>query len=468
MISRVNFWSKTHIFKIIGPGTYYGKNFLLTAQYDGVPVNAQWSIIDGNEYATINSYGRLDINSNILNQYVTIRATYKNYIDNITILISYNNQLDIYCPDNMRGVSGNCVAMYNNTMVTPMWSIITGNEYATINSSGEITILNTGDITVQAEYSEYTARKQITVVYDINSSTETIIDENGVITETTITTITDPETGITKTEEISVVINNDGSTSHISKETIVNPDNSSTIHTTTTNPNGSTNLSTSNYNSDGDPVSTINNEIDPENNKSTQNIEYNENNEPIVVEYVIDTSCNPDGEKTFNGDGVNTGFYAFDLTRGFVIRMHFTVNLENKPANQDGELHNILTMKRADPQPWYGFQLRQKNTDKFIHLGTQFSTGSNTNTSIQPPRWIETNKIAEYDVEITYDPTKTKNTFVCKELISDKTVYTSNYKFPNIPELEYLKVTIGCALDTDGNMFRYSDINVFDFSISKI
>lgn len=57
------------------------------------------------------------------------------------------------------------------------------------------------------------------------------------------------------------------------------------------------------------------------------------------------------------------------------------------------------------------------------------------------------NKIAEFDFQIKYDPALLSNTFVCKELISDRNVYSSNYLFPDIPELRYLAVCIGYAVN---------------------
>ena len=33
--------------------------------------------------------------------------------------------------------------------------------------------------------------------------------------------------------------------------------------------------------------------------------------------------------------------------------------------------------------------------------------------------------------------------------------------------LKYLKVTIGCAMDENGDPYRYSNINVYDFSITR-
>jgi hypothetical protein len=58
------------------------------------------------------------------------------------------------------------------------------------------------------------------------------------------------------------------------------------------------------------------------------------------------------------------------LTHGFVLDYNFTIDFANQPASQDENHHNILTMKRATPEPWYGFQFRQTSTTKSIILGT--------------------------------------------------------------------------------------------------
>lgn len=69
---------------------------------------------------------------------------------------------------------------------------------------------------------------------------------------------------------------------------------------------------------------------------------------------------------------------------------------------------------------------------------------------------------------MTYDPTLFSNTFVARELISNKTIYTSNYLFPDLPELRYLTVCVGCALDENAQPYRYSNINVMNFDLQKL
>jgi hypothetical protein len=146
--------------------------------------------------------------------------------------------------------------------------------------------------------------------------------------------------------------------------------------------------------------------------------------------------------------------------------MAFTVDCSNKPAGQDENHHNVLTAKRASPSPWYGFQIRQSNTNKYVQLGTQFATGSNTNTKINPAGL--TGSTAEYNLRILYNPTAGTNTFICKDLHNNTYAYTSNSLFPDIEDLKYIKVTIGYAMDANGDPFRYSNIDVKNFSIQRL
>ena len=334
---------------------------------------------------------------------------------------------------NVSGETSQYMITYDGAPISTgaTWSITNGSSYASINQTGTVTISSSAtgaSVTISASYSGLTATKDITVSYLSGSSSvttgETIDNGDGTYTETTTTTIT----------------NEDGSSSSQTTSTIVdtNGDVVGTIESSgVTNSDGSSSSTTTNYNADGDPTSTENNEVDTEGNSSTQEIKYDENGDPVVTGYDIDTTNNPDGYKEFNGDGVNTEYYAFDLTHGFELDIHFTIDFSNQPPNQNENHHNILTMKRANPSPWYGFQLRQSSTNRYIQLGTQFSTGSNTNTTINPTSI--TGNVAEYSFKITYDPTSTGNTFVCRDMLNNNDVYTSTGVFPDINELKYLR-----------------------------
>jgi hypothetical protein len=369
---------------------------------------------------------------------------------------------EIAAPASVTAETCQCVALYNNVEVSNgvQWSITSGGSYAQISNAGLVEILSSADlsrITVSVSYNGMTATHEMTVTYRSGSSSETT-------TETTVT----PD-GETVTTVTTVTENEDGSSSSESSSTTYDEDGNITGTTesaTSTNSDGSYESTVTSYDENGDPTATTNTNGDVNGNVSTQNIEYDKNGDSVVTGYNIDTSGNPDGEKEFNADGVNTEYYAFDMTHGFELNIHFTINYTNQPAGQNENHHNILTMKRANPSPWYGFQLRQSNTTKNIILGTQFATGSNTNKNLTGISTGVTNE-EEFDLTITYDPTASGTKFICYDNLKSTNVYTSSLTFPDIEELRYLKVTIGYALDQNGNPYRYSKIKVFNFNIRR-
>lgn len=367
----------------------------------------------------------------------------------------------IAAPETDSAETCQCLAVLNDVPLTTgvTWSVISGGTYATIDNTGLIsysTAASNTNITIQATYSSFTATHDMTITYKSGSqsetTTETTYDESG-NTVTTTTVVTENEDGSSVTNENSVVTDESGNTIQ------------TTESTTNNNVDGSYDSTSTTYDENGDPTETTNASGDTDGNVNTQGITY-ENGEPVVTGYTIDTSENPDGEKTYNRDGVNTEYYAFDLTHGFVLHIHFTINFSQQPTGQNENHHNILAMKRNNPSPWYGFQLRQTGTYKYVQLGTQFRTGSNTNTQITSASTATANT-AEYDLTITYNPTASTNSFVCYDNLGSKNVYTSNAKFPDIDELKYLKVTIGYAMDENGDPYRYSNINVLDFSLQR-
>ncbi len=399
--------------------------------------------------------------------YEQLMSSLSTHMANFGGIIPTVANLSIAAPDTVVGKECQCQAVFNTSVVTTgsgaVWSVVSGGTYATIDQAGLITIDTTASaspITVQVGYNAFgsalTATHNIVVTYDGNSESETEVivdfDESGNTITTTSTTVTN-EDGSSQSESVTVVTDESGNTIQ------------TTESTTNNNSDGSYDSTSTTYDENGDPTETINASGDTNGNVNTQGIEY-ENGEPVVTGYTIDTSDNPDGEKTYNGDGVNTEYYAFDLTHGFVLHIHFTINFNQQPPGQNENHHNILTMKRATPSPWYGFQIRQTGTNKYVQLGTQFSTGSNTNTQIPSAATASANT-AEYDLTITYNPTASTNSFVCRNNLTSTNVYTSNNKFPDVDDLKYLKVTIGYAMDENGNPFRYSNINVLDFSLQR-
>jgi len=340
------------------------------------------------------------------------------------------------------------------------WSITAGGTYATINSSnGQVTILtgaNESSVTIQAVYSGLTATTTVTLTYLSGSTSETTsettTDESG-NTTTIVTTVTEYEDGSSSEVIESVITDENGDVVGSSQST------------TETAADGSYEGTTTNYDANGDPVDGENVTGDTSNNVSTQSIEYDASGNTVVTGYEIDTSLNTGGTKSFSGDGVNTEYYAFDVTRGFVLDIDFLIDYSQQPPGQNENHHNILTAKRATPSPWYGFQIRQSSTNKYIQLGTQFSSGSNVNTTINHK--TITGNTAEFSLTITYNPTASTNSFVCYDNIKESNVYTSNGKFPDIAELKYLKVVIGYAMDENGDPYRYSNIDVKNFNLRR-
>ena len=343
------------------------------------------------------------------------------------------HKLIILGPSEVSGVSCTFTCLLDNlhdVTTASTWMVLSGGEYMTISSNTGEALIDTGasqsSVVVSASYNGTTATKPVIITYYTGSSSEThtevITDESG--NTQTVVTITD------------------------------------------TNEDGSYNSTETTYNASGAPVTAINSSGDVSGNVSTQEVAYDDSGNTVVTGYSIDTTNNPDGSKNYNADGVNTEYYAFDLTRGFEVDFHFTIDFANQPAGQDENHHNILTAKRANPSPWYGFQLRQTSTNKYIILGTQFATGSNTNTTVQPMSL--TGNVAEYNFKIIYDPTATTNKFRCINANTGAVILTKNDTFPDIPELEYIKVTIGYAMDPNGDPYRYSNINVKNFSIRKL
>ena len=506
---------------IEGPSVYTGNDFILHAYFNNTQVNAtSWSITSGSNYADINQNGKVFVEPGTISSNITVSASYTHnnntYTTTKQITVTYDNQLNIESSSTITGTQGNIIVKFNSDTVTEncTLTITNGSEHIVnrqISQTGEFDILNSGDITIRASYLGYVKNKTITLVYSTNSETTVIENNDGSITTETITETTDPITGEVTTETISTTVNKDGSTSSTNSTTttaqdgssytrseIVNSDGTSSETTSTTsapdpntgstttqsqttnsdgtsseseitnNTDGSFGGSIINYDENGEPTTRENVEGDTYGNVSIQEVLYDSNGNEIITGYNIDTSGNEDGEKNFNGNGVNTQFYGFDMTDGFVLDMHFTINFSQQPAGQDENHHQILTMKRSTPEPWYGFQLRQTGNNKYIVLGAQFSTGSNTNTQISPNYTQGGNTISEYHIQIVYDPTSPSNNFICRELISNTIVFQTSRVFPDIAELEYLTVCIGFGQDANGNPYRYSNIDVSNFQIVKL
>ena len=371
-------------------------------------------------------------------------------------------KLEIAAPTSLTAKTCQCVALLDNQVVRTgiTWSVVSGSTYATIDQSGFITFdtaASETSIIIQAEYADKTATHEMTVTYDAGSESETTaevtVDDSG-NTTTIITIITENQDGSSQMEVTSTIMDESGNTIGSSEFTSNN------------NADGSFESTSVIYDGEGNPTEGENVSGDTSGNINTQEVTYDESGNSAVTSYTIDTAGNPSGTKNYNGDGVNTEYYAFDVTQGFVLDFHFTIDFSKQPAGQDENHHNILTAKRANPSPWYGFQMRHSSTSKNIILGTQFSGGSNTNTTVAPMSL--TGNVAEYNFKIIYDPTASTNKFRALNADTSAVLFSKNDVFPDIEALKYLKVTIGYAMDPNGDPYRYSNINVKNFSLRKL
>ena len=170
LANHVYFYNSAKIdissFYILGVSSCVGKTFNLQGILNNRVVPATWTITSGSQYASINENGKVTINSGVQNQTITVQAVYSSFIDTKTITISYDNQLTIESANTISGTSGNVIARYNGEIINPVWTINSGGSYGTINSSGEITIISSGNIEVQASYSGYSTTKTIALIYD--------------------------------------------------------------------------------------------------------------------------------------------------------------------------------------------------------------------------------------------------------------------------------------------------------------
>lgn len=510
--------------QIIGESQYTGKSFILSAKCGNMTVYPTWSITAGSQYASINNNGKVTINSGVQNQSITVSASWTNsmnepFTETKTITVSYDNELAIDGASTMTGTSGNVIARYNGNIVTPTWAITSGNQYATIDNTGTISIAASGTIIVSSTYSGYTTTKTIELIYEANTSTETVVDPDTGTTTTTTTTTTQNQDGSTSTSSTITTTNEDGSSSETvtnttqnqdgsstststttssdgsssQNEAVVNTDGSSTSQTTTQNADGTSQQSqtdtasdgssattTTNYNENGDPTSGTNNTIDTSGNSNTQEVVYDENGDTTVTSYTIDTTGNQAGTgETISGDGINTEFLPWDNSDGWEMHIKFRSNQTEQPSppivtdteDTGANLHFTLVCAKSPFKPWPGFHIRwtlNKNnySSGNLVLGyTQANSNNSTNRNLAKAPTSGANAYM-YDFTISYDPTLKKypSKFRCVDNFGRTSTISYNYNFDPI---DY-QFTIGYNINQKGNPYRYSNLTVYEFSINKL
>lgn len=357
------------------------------------------------------------------------------------------------------------------------------------------------------------------------SITNTTQDENGNSTSSTNTTTTDSNGNIISTTESETNINSDGSSSSTSitnnsdgssssSSTIINSDGSSsstqsntsapdsntgstTTNTTTTNydengnttgsnttnitnnTDGSYSSTSTNYNSNGNATDRTNQNRDSSGNVDTQDIVYDANGNATVTGYTIDTSDNPNGTKDITGDGVNTEFMPWDNSDGWEMHIRFKSNqLEqpNPPLVVDTEdtganYHFTILCSKSPYKPWPGFHIRWTLSKTNYSSGnmvlgyTQSGTTSSTNRNLAKAKTTGANAYT-YDFTISYDPTLKKypSKFRCQDNLNGGAIQSYNYNFDPIN----YELTLGYNINQQGQPYRYSNVEILEFSITKL
>lgn len=332
-------------------------------------------------------------------------------------------------------------AIYDGQPVTgATWSVASGSSYASIDATGSLTVnssANKSSITVACSYNGLEAIKAVEVTYKSGSSASTT-------TETTV----DPDTGETTTTTTTVTENPDGTTT--------------TSQTATT------------YDEEGNETGHVQTDTDVQGNVDTQTVVKDEDGNDVVTGYTIDTTNNPSGSKDITGDGVNTGFYPFDGGEGFEMHIRFrSVKTEqpNPPLVADtedtGSNYHFTILASKDPvSPWPGFHIRwtlaKKNySSGNLYFGYKGKTGNSTNRAL-----AISSHDNDYDFTVAYDPTLKKypSKFRCMDNLNGGATISVNLDFN---PLDY-GFTLGYNINQQGQPYRYSNVEIYEFSINKL
>lgn len=313
--------------------------------------------------------------------------------------------LSIMGQDTISGESCSFVAVYDNThdvTSAATWTIVSGGNYATSTGNGQLTILpaaNNSDVVLKASYGGVSDSKTITLTYKSGSSSHTDVhtdtDESG-NTTTTTETITENADGSSTASVVEVVTDESGNTI------------SSTESETNTNSDGSYNSSSTTYDGEGNPTSGESASGDTNGNVNTQTIEYNEEGEPYINGYIIDTSGNPGGGETLPSQGINTGVIALD-GRGFTIHLKAKFN-----TSQNSNKVIISALQPTTGTNYAGFSINLYRTEGIVGYASTNSritstsfgsriTGTCNGKNAQLLQYTHTG-LTEYTIDLTYTP----------------------------------------------------------------
>ena len=456
---------------ILGPTNMSGETCQYTLIKDGVMVPSSmvnWSIASGSTYASIDSNGVVTILSGASASPVVVGAEYLGKTKTQNLTLTYQ------------------------TNVTAS----TTSQTETVEESGN-TIERTTSVTEITDESGNTTTAQTVVEIITNESGETTYVETNVTEnpdgssiETTSTSNYDENGNMTETSESSISVDTDGSSTSSTVTTGYDEEGNvsgSSENITETNADGSFNSATVNYDENGTATDGENQSGDTAGNVDTQQVEYDESGNTAVTGYEIDTTASGGEGKTMRGDGVNTEFVPFaDNDCGFICHMRFDTVMSEQPRPpivEDTEdtgsnwLYNIMSAKSATPLPsggWPGFDIRwaidkstgTKGSIQFRY--TQSGSTSTTSRAMTGKNAQGTDTGTTYDLIITYDPQlvlpTSRTTFSVTSPNGCISSIGTNITFV----VNNIDFTIGYANNMQGEPYRYSDVTIHEFSITKI
>jgi hypothetical protein len=276
------------------------------------------------------------------------------------------------------------------------------------------------------------------------------------------------------------VENEDGSSTSQSQTTHYDENGDTTGSTSSnssTNADGSGSSTTTNYDASGDPTDTTNVGTDTVGNVDTQNIEYDEQGNETVVGYDINTENSEGTGKEMSGDGVNTEFVPFDGS-GFICHIRFKSLLEDQvipPVVEDIDdsgsnyLMNVMSAKAPTKvnNRYPGFDIRwsiskTNLTSSSNVLQFRYAPAGEGNTA----RDFTPDQDGICDVTVTYDPDKLYNNYKFTVTSANGSLQTihADKVFANLN----MDFTIGYAISSQGTPYRYANVTVYEFSITKL
>lgn len=473
----------TNQMTIEGADTMSGVSGNVIALYNGSVVNPTWAITSGSQYATITQSGEITI---IDSGEITISATYSGMTVTKVITLVYDTNTSSQTevdPD-----TGAITTTETTTITDPETGATTESSTSVTTNEDGSTSETTSETTTNQDGSSTSTTS--TVNSDGSSSESTVnvsaADSDGTVTTSTSTSVTNADG--TSSESTSTLEEYEDGSSSSQSETINYDENGdptgSTTNSTDVNADGSSSSSTTNFNAEGDPTDQQNVDTDVIGNVDTQDVEFDENGDPTVTGYNIDTTASEGEGKEITGDGVNTEFVPFDDNNaGFVCHIRFKTRLQDQPRPPIVEdtddtgtnyLYNILCAKStvAVNGKYPGFEIRWtlKKSDGTSAIsgksGLQFryapAGAGNTTLDLTP----DAND--EFDLTITYDPNKTKNSYKFIVTSAIGSIVNGTHSKDVVFATNNIDFTLGYAINSQGLPFRYAGVTIYEFSVTKL